>query len=41
MAKYRVCEHCGAHLDFGERCDCLECRRSQAGMAEKAERGDP
>lgn len=20
--KYNVCERCGAHLDFGERCDC-------------------
>lgn len=22
MAKYKVCEYCGANLDFGERCDC-------------------
>lgn len=22
--KYAVCPHCGAHLDFGERCDCEE-----------------
>ena len=20
--KYQVCEHCGAHLDHGEKCDC-------------------
>lgn len=20
--KYKVCEYCGAHLDFGEVCDC-------------------
>lgn len=20
--KYKVCPHCGAHLDFGEKCDC-------------------
>lgn len=20
---YRICERCGAHLDPGERCDCL------------------
>ena len=19
---YCICEECGAHLDFGERCDC-------------------
>ena len=22
--KYRVCPYCGAHLDYGERCDCYE-----------------
>lgn len=20
--KYKVCDHCGAHLDNGETCDC-------------------
>lgn len=20
--QYKTCPHCGAHLDFGERCDC-------------------
>lgn len=20
--KYRICEYCGDHLDFGEQCDC-------------------
>ncbi len=24
MAKFKICECCGAHLDFGERCDCRE-----------------
>lgn len=24
MSKYRTCPHCGAHLDYGERCDCRE-----------------
>lgn len=19
---YKICEHCGAHLDYGEMCDC-------------------
>ena len=23
MARCKVCEHCGANLDFGERCDCM------------------
>lgn len=29
--QYKVCEKCGAHLDFGERCDCEteEKRRSE------------
>lgn len=22
--KFVTCEHCGASLDFGERCDCLK-----------------
>ncbi len=22
VVQYRVCPVCGAHLDFGERCDC-------------------
>ena len=22
LVKCRTCEHCGANLDFGERCDC-------------------
>jgi hypothetical protein len=22
--KYRECEHCGASLDFGEKCNCIE-----------------
>ena len=20
--QYKICQKCGAHLDFGERCDC-------------------
>jgi len=24
--KYRICPHCGAHLDYGEKCDCEEKR---------------
>ena len=23
----RICEHCGARLDPGERCDCREARK--------------
>ena len=22
--QYKTCPHCGAHLDFGERCDCRD-----------------
>lgn len=24
MAQYVTCELCGAHLDFGEKCDCTK-----------------
>lgn len=26
MAKCKVCEYCGSNLDFGERCDCQDCK---------------
>lgn len=26
---YGVCEHCGAHLDPGERCDCKKITASE------------
>ena len=22
--QYKTCPNCGAHLDFGERCDCVD-----------------
>lgn len=31
--RYRVCPHCGAHLDFGEKCDC-EAAADSSGNAE-------
>lgn len=34
MAMYKVCECCGANLDFGERCDC---RDREATTEEKEE----
>lgn len=27
---YRVCEHCGASLDPGEKCDCWQQDRKEA-----------
>lgn len=24
MAYFKTCDHCGAHLDAGETCDCIE-----------------
>lgn len=43
MAYYRTCPHCGANLDPGERCDCMDARRERAAqmiaslsLAEKA-----
>lgn len=26
MAIYKICPHCGAHLDPGETCDCIAAR---------------
>ncbi len=33
MAKCKICEYCGACLDFGERCDCEECREPKGSAA--------
>ena len=33
--KYNICPYCGAHLDFGEPCDCKEEQRTP----QKAEKG--
>ncbi|MBO4520725.1 MAG: hypothetical protein J5787_05915 [Alphaproteobacteria bacterium] len=30
MARFKVCEYCGAALDFGETCDCKREAESQA-----------
>lgn len=27
---YRVCEHCGAHLDANEKCDCRDPKKEEA-----------
>lgn len=26
MSIYKICPHCGAHLDPGEACDCIAAR---------------
>ena len=26
MGIYKICPHCGAHLDRGEACDCIAAR---------------
>ncbi len=31
MSYYKVCPHCGAHLDPGEQCDCLEIKGAAQG----------
>ena len=46
MSKYRTCNRCGAHLDFGERCDCepkilLEFFEVHPGARERYENGTP
>lgn len=30
MSYYRICKRCGAHLDSGEKCDCVEALRDRA-----------
>lgn len=30
MPYYRTCPYCGANLDPGERCDCLESKQERA-----------
>ena len=33
MSYYRICPHCGAHLDPGEVCDCRDKEKTPAGAA--------
>ncbi len=33
MSAYRICERCGAHLDFGEVCRCDSADGKHAEMA--------
>lgn len=38
MSYYRVCPHCGAHLDPGESCDCTitqVCTEARAAFPER------
>lgn len=28
MSYYKICPHCGAHLDPGEVCDCRETKKT-------------
>lgn len=38
MAYYRTCPYCGANLDPGERCDCME-KESAAAHAANMDNG--
>ena len=40
MSYYRTCPHCGANLDPGERCNCLEAQQKAPVSAANADRGD-
>lgn len=33
MSYYRPCPYCGANLDPGERCDCLDVKETAADAA--------
>lgn len=35
---YRVCPHCGAHLDAGETCDCRQEPQRESCTARAGER---
>lgn len=39
MPYYRICPHCGGHLDPGERCDCTEA--PSAGAIQEKEKDAP
>ena len=36
--KYKVCDHCGAHLDNGETCDCRNTNNDGGEPKSKTER---
>lgn len=40
MAYYNVCEICGANLDPGEKCTCVEDARAEAEQKEIKRRAD-
>ena len=40
MAYYKVCPLCGAALDTGERCDCLDEPREESPTGRRAEHID-
>lgn len=35
MGNYKVCPHCGAHLDTGEACDCITARYAALSPANR------
>lgn len=40
---YRTCEYCGAHLDFGETCECIshEHEEDSAPAEESEDKKEP
>lgn len=39
MSYFKTCPHCGAHLDPGETCDCLDKKKAPASSAKADEGG--
>ena len=37
MAYYKTCEHCGANLDPGEQCDCMENKQERGRLCKVSE----
>lgn len=36
----KVCPYCGAHLDFGERCDCEGAKKEAALLQQRRPQSD-
>lgn len=40
MAYFKICPHCGSHLDPGEICDCLDEGTTETAVVEAGKGGE-